>query len=128
MSNKKAYVPTGTEWMEEDFGMSPAVRVGDMVWLSGVTVFPDEGQSLEDAIDTTFRKIEVILKDAGLDWNDVVDVTSFHVNIASQKELFLEVKSRYVTQKPYPSWTAVEVSGLWGPTIVAEIKVVASAA
>ena len=98
------------------------------MWLSGVTVSPEEGQSLEDAIDTTFSKIESILKEAGLSWNDVVDVTSFHVDLAPQKEPFLKVKSRYITQKPYPAWTAIEVKGLWGATLVAEIKVVASAA
>ena len=128
MTNRKSFVPEGTEWMEEDFEMSPAIRAGDLVWLSGVTVFLEGGQSLENAIDTTFSKIEKILKSAGLDWNNVVDVTSFHVDIAPQKELFLKVKSRYITEKPYPAWTAVEVKGLWGPTILAEIKVVASAA
>ncbi len=128
MTGRIAYAPEGTEWMEKDFGMSPAIRVGDLVWLSGVVVSPQEGQSLEDAIDTTFSKIALTLKEAGLSWDDVVDVSSFHVDLAPQKELFLKVKSRYITEKPYPSWTAVEVKGLWGDTLVAEIKVVASAA
>ena len=128
MNTRVTYAPSGTEWMEKDFGMSPAIRSGDLVWLSGVTVSPEEGQSLEDAIDTTFAKIESILKEAGLSWNEVVDVTSFHVDLAPQKELCLKVKSRYITQKPYPAWTAIEVKGLWGATLIAEIKVVASAA
>jgi enamine deaminase RidA (YjgF/YER057c/UK114 family) len=128
MAIRKSYAPEGTEWMEEDFEMSPAIRAGDLVWLSGVTVFLEDGQLLEDAIDTAFSKIEKTLKSAGLDWNNVVDITSFHVDIAPQKELFLKIKSRYVTKKPYPAWTAVEVKGLWGPAILAEIKVVASAA
>ncbi len=127
MTSRIAYAPEGTEWMEKDFGMSPAIRAGDLVWLSGVVVSPQVGQSLEDAIDATFSKIALTLKEAGLSWNDVVDVSSFHVDLAPQKELFLKVKSRYITQKPYPSWTAIEVKGLWGDALVAEIKVVASA-
>ncbi len=128
MSLRTSFAPPGTEWMENDFGMSPAVRVGDLVWLSGVVVSPQEGQSLEDAIDKAFSTIQMILGDAGLTWDDVVDVTSFHVDLEPQKEIFLKVKERYVTAKPYPSWTAIEVKGLWGATLVAEIKVVANAA
>lgn len=128
MTKRTCYAPAGTEWMESDFEMSPAIRAGDVVWLSGVTVMPEEGQSIEEAFDTTFQKIAIILREAGLDWNNVVDVTSFHVDVASQKEAILKVKQRYINKKPYPAWTAVEVTGLWGPAIVAEIKVVASAA
>ena len=128
MSSRQVYAPSGTEWMEKDYGMSPAIRVGDLVWLSGITVSPNEGQSLEDAIDDAFSTIEAILKEGGLTWNEVVDVTSFHVDLQPQKEAFLKVKSRYITKTPYPSWTAIEVKGLWGTTLVAEIKVVASAA
>ncbi|MGR8949152.1 MAG: Rid family hydrolase [Gammaproteobacteria bacterium] len=128
MTEPRAYVPEGTEWMENDFGMSPAIRSGDLVWLSGVTVAPQDGESLEAAIERTFKTIEKILQEAGSSWNNVIDVTSFHVDLEPQKETFLKVRAKYVTGKPYPSWTAVEVKGLWGATLVAEIKVVARAA
>ncbi len=128
MPPRTSYTPPDTEWMENDFGMSPAIRVGDLVWLSGVVVSPQEGQSLEDAIDKAFSTIQMIIGDAGLTWNDVVDVTTFHVDLEPQKDIFLKVKERYITEKPYPSWTAIEVVGLWEATLVAEIKVVASVA
>ncbi len=127
MSTRTSYTPPGTEWMD-DFNTSPAIRVGDLVWLSGVVVSPQEGQSLEDAIDKAFSTIQMILEDAGLTWNEVIDVTTFHVGLEPQKEVFLKVKDRYITEKPYPCWTAIEVAGLWRATLVAEIKVVASAA
>ena len=127
MATRISYVPPGTESAEDEMGMSPALRVGNLVWLSGVPVSsPQEGQSLEDAIDTTFSDIKSILEEAGLTWNDVVDLTTYHLDMEAQKELFLKVKSRYVTKKPYPSWTAIEVTCLWDETLVAEIKVVAS--
>ncbi len=128
MSKHLTFTPPGMEWMESDYGMSPAIRAGDLVWLSGVTVSPDQGQSIEDAFESTFSKITTILGQAGLGWNDVVDITSLHVDIAPQKEPFMKVKSRYITKKPYPAWTAMEVKGLWGAALIAEIKIVASAA
>lgn len=127
MTQKTSYVPSGMEWMENRFGMSPAIRSGDLVWLSGVTVSPVEGEHLETALERMFATTQAILKEANLTWSDVIDVTSFHVDLESQKEAFLKVKSRYITTKPFPSWSAIEVKALWAPTIVAEIKVVARA-
>jgi len=127
MTERRTFAPPGTEWMENDFGMSPAIRSGDLVWLSGVTVSPQEGEDLETAIDRTFQTIQTILAEADLTWNDVIDVTSFHVDLERQKEAFLKIKANYVNQKPFPSWTAIEVKGLWGATLIAEIKVVARA-
>lgn len=127
MATRTSYVPPGTEWAEDEMGMSPAIRVGNLVWLSGVPVSPPkEGQSLEDAIDTSFSEIESTLEEAGLTWNDVVDLTTYHLDMEAQKGLFLKVKSRYITKKPYPSWTAIGVTRLWDESLVAEIKVVAS--
>lgn len=121
----RTFVPPGTEWMINDFGMSPAIRAGNQIWLSGVTVSPKEGQTFEAALDQAFSTITTILESADLTWSNVVDITSFHIDIDAQRDVFLKVKGKYVTARPYPAWTAVGVNRLWLPTIVAEVKIVA---
>jgi len=127
MNKAVTYNPPGTEWMERDFQMSPAIHIGGLVWLSGVGVLPQPGESVESAFNRGFETIQEILNAAGLDWNNVIDLTTLHVDLPSQREAILKTKNQFITKKPYPSWTAIEVKGLWLPELIAEFKVVASA-
>ena len=127
MPNRTSYTPAGTEWMETGFGMSPAIRADDQVFLSGVTAARQDGEPFEAAIDRAFVTIGDILAEAGLSFDDVIDMTSFHVDLQAHKDAFLAVKQKYVTRKPYPAWTAIEVAGLWMPDLFVEIKITASA-
>ncbi len=126
MTKIVTYSPIGMEWMERDFQMSPAVRAGGLVWLSGVGVQQRSGESVESAFSRAFVTIEEILNAAGLGWNNVVDLTTLHVDLQSQREAILKTKNQFITRAPYPAWTAIEVKGLWFPELIAEFKVVAS--
>ena len=79
--------------MENDFGMLPANRSGDLVWLSGVTVAPQDAESLETAIARAFETVEKIAQEARPDWTDVIDVKAFHVDLESHKEMLLKAKA-----------------------------------
>ncbi|WP_251359174.1 Rid family hydrolase [Kangiella sp. TOML190] len=54
---------------------------------------------------------------------DIVDITSYHIDI-SQIGQVAKVKKRFIPQN-HPAWTAVGVSGLVRPEMLLEIKVVA---
>src|SRR5262249_9416648 len=70
-----------------------------------------------------FANLRAVLAAAGCTFEDVVDVTSFHTDPASQFEAFLAVRDAELGAPPYPNWTAVGVNWLAGFDFA--IKVVA---
>lgn len=73
---------------------------------------------------TAFEALEAILMDADAGLEDIVELTSYHVDMAGYMDLFMEVKDRYLGE-PYPAWTAVGVSELIVPGGLVELKAVA---
>ena len=55
---------------------------------------------------------------------DVVEMTTFHVNMREHVQTFMRVKDRFV-KEPYPTWTAIGVETLFSPQSLVEIRVVA---
>ncbi len=106
-------------------GFADAVIAGDAVYLSGVVAVPDPGETDGTAAyDRAFKRIEATLGRAGVGWDDVVDLTTFHTDLAGQINEFSEVKNRYI-KAPFPAWTAIGISALYEPTGLVEIKIVA---
>lgn len=110
---------------QEAVGYADAVIAGDTIYLSGVVAGPAKGESdLAAGYDRAFKHIAATLARAGASWDDVVDITTFHTDLAAHIDGFATVKNRYV-KAPFPAWTAIGVSRLYEPTAVVEIKVVA---
>ncbi|WP_447750299.1 RidA family protein [Sphingopyxis fribergensis] len=110
---------------QEAVGYANAVIAGDTIYLSGVVAGPAPGESdLAPGYERAFKHIAATLARAGASWDDVVDITTFHTDLAAHIEGFAAVKNRYV-KAPFPAWTAIGVSRLYEPTAVVEIKVVA---
>ncbi len=111
--------------IEEEWGFSSALITGDTLYLSGVVAGLREGETdLGVAYDRAFKRIGAVLEKAGASWDDVVDITSFHTDVTAQMPAIVAVKNRYVS-KPYPAWTAIQVSRLIPPNGITEIKIVA---
>ena len=109
---------------QEEWGYSDAIIVGDTIYLSGVVVGQREGESLESAYDRTYRRIGAILTRAGVGWDDVVDITTFHTDVTTQMPAIVAVQRRYI-QAPFPAWTAIDVDRLIPDRGITEIKIVA---
>ena len=108
---------------QTQFGYAEAVRAGDTIYLSGVVAAPAPGEKgLVPAYERAFAHIESILKRAGASWDDVVDITTYHINIDAELGDLSTVKNRHV-KAPFPTWTAIQVSRLYEPSAVTEIKV-----
>lgn len=115
----------GARGFMEQFGFSEAVIHGDTVYLSGVIAGPaPEGMTREEAYDRTFQYIGSVLERAGSSWADVVDMTTYHVDIDASLPALAEVKNRYV-KAPFPAWTAIDIDRLYAPQGEVEIKVTA---
>jgi len=70
------------------------------------------------------KVIAATLARAGVSWDDVVDMTTFHTDLAGTIDAFVAVKNRHVKLPP-PAWTAIGISALYEPTALVEIKVTA---
>ncbi len=134
VGDKQAIVPEGMEWMVEQYGFSPAVRAGDFLYLSGIiaelprdengVIAPASVENLTAAYERAFAEIETVLAAGGASFDDVVDMTTYHVDLAGQTEAIMAVKNRYI-KAPHSAWTAIDIDSLYIETGVTEIKITA---
>lgn len=111
--------------IHEEWGFAEAIVAGDTVYLSGVVVGLGPGETdLKAAYARTFDRMGASLRRAGVGWDDVVDITSYHTDLTTQMPAILAVKHRYV-KPPFPAWTAIGVSRLIPDRGLTEIKLVA---
>ena len=109
----------------EDWGFAEIIVAGDSAYVSGVVAGLRQGETdLEAAYTRAFDRIGTSLTRAGLSWDDVVDITSYHTDLTTQMPAIIKVKHRYV-KAPFPAWTAIGVSRLIPDRGLTEIKVVA---
>lgn len=115
----------GLRTIEEEWGFADAVIAGDTVYLSGVVAGVRPGErDLEAAYARAFERMGKILARAGVGWDDVVDITSFHTDLTTQMPAIVAVKKRFMPGPP-PAWTAIQVSRLIPDSGITEIKLVA---
>ena len=122
-----AVVPPGFETLDSDWQTSPALVSGGHVFLTGFYGCPMDGPPPADPeaqMRIAFDTVTEVLTAGGLGWRHVVDMTSFHVGLSDHLAQFKAIRSRYV-QRPYPTWTALEVAGFAIPGVIVELKVIA---
>jgi enamine deaminase RidA (YjgF/YER057c/UK114 family) len=105
---------------------SPAIRSGDLLFVSGQVGSRDDGSPepvFENQVRRAFTNLRAVLAAAGCTFDDVVDVTSFHTNPEAQFEAVMKVRDEEIGEAPYPNWTAVGVTWLAGFDF--ELKVIA---
>ncbi|MEL7099822.1 MAG: RidA family protein [Pseudomonadota bacterium] len=125
---KTEIIPKGMEGLVQGWHASPGIVSGGHLFVNGFNGCPVGGvpsPEPEAQMVTAFDKVGAVLAKAGLAWGDVVDMTTFHVGLATHLELFKSVRARYV-RAPYPAWTAIECAGFAIPGVIVELKVVAA--
>ena len=127
MAAREIVIPKGMENQYEDWRIAPGHRVGDTLYCSGQIGFAADGSLPADAetqFVNAFEQVGTILRAAGGSFEDVVEISSFHVGLVEHLELFSKVRDRYL-DKPYPAETAVGVAELGVPGAVVEIRATA---
>ena len=110
------------------FQYSPAVMANGLVFIAGQIGLRADGSIPDDPkeqIDVAFKRIEAVLKHMDLDFTDVVELVSYHVDVGSQLATFREVKEQYI-RSDFPAWTILGIAALARPELIVEIKVVAA--
>ena len=124
---KQVIVPAGTETLAALFQYSPAVKLGDMVWDSGVLPFDAAGHiptDLPAQVHAAFQGLRHVLEAAGTSMDDIVELVSYHVGFPEGGETIGAIKAQYITHT-FPAWTAVGVTALGVPGALLEIKATA---
>lgn len=108
--------------------MSPGLECNGFVFLTGFNGMAPDGTLSQDPcaqIRQAFDQVEMVLREAGLTFRDVVEMTSYHVGLHDHLEQFKAIRAEHVGE-PYPAWTAIEVAGFASKGVFVEIRVVAA--
>ena len=124
---KKVLAPETIAHWVDDWHLAPALDTGDFVFFSGVTgASPD--LTVSDDPETQFRDTFGFLGDclvaAGLGFDDIVDITTYHVDLRRHLETFVRVKDAFI-KPPYPAWSAIGVTELITEGTLVEIRAIA---
>lgn len=128
MADDRVYLTSESEGWMRKWPASAAVRAGDLLFLSGQASVADSGRPLDagDAakqLRNTFARIRAVLRAAGAEIDDVLDVISFHKDPRTIDAAFNV--GRKVFTAPYPAWTALGMVGAHDPRLEVVVRVVA---
>ena len=114
--SKRENISSGSPW-EEKIGYSRAVRIGNMLELSGTTA---PGETIYDQTKAVIELAQKVLKEAGSGLDKVVRTRIFTTDISQWEEIGKAHGEFFGTIKP--ATTMVEISKLIDPTIMIEIE------
>ncbi|UZE52145.1 RidA family protein [Rhodopseudomonas sp. P2A-2r] len=126
MTKRDAVFPPGRQALYDINRYSAAIRSGDLLFVSGQVGSRADGSPepvFDRQVQLAFDNLAAVLKAAGCTFDDIVDVTSFHTDPATQFDAVNAVRQRAFGEPPYTNWTAVGVNWLAGFDF--EIKVIA---
>lgn len=121
-------VPSST-WPSR-FTFSPAVRVGNLIFLSGTTATDDKGNIVGpgDIVAQThqiFHKFSLILGSMGGSLANIVETTEYILSLEDYKKT-ADLRRELFKGPPWPAATGVVVSGLVRTDALIEIKGIAA--
>ena len=126
MPKRDVVFPADRHALFEKHGYSPAVRSGDLLFVSGQVGARRDGSpepDLAKQVQLAFDNLNGVLEAASCSFDDVVDVTVFVVDPEKNFETVFPVLRQNFGDKPYPTLTGVGATWLAG--FLFEIKVVA---
>ena len=127
MTLNRTNYASGAKW-EDIVGYSRAVRVGNMIEITGTVAVDKDGAAVGpgDAYKQTrfiLEKIEAVLKQAGASMKDVVRTRMFVTDISRWEEYGKAHGEFFHTIRPCTSM--IEVKGLIAPEYLIEIEATA---
>jgi enamine deaminase RidA (YjgF/YER057c/UK114 family) len=127
MPDREVIIPDAMQALAERAGYAPAVKVGATLFCAGQVGRTDDLQVIADPEQqfiAAWKNLRSVLQAGGCDFEDVVDMTTYHVDMARHMAVFREVKNR-LFPKGLCAWSCIGVSELAHPGLLVEIKCVA---
>jgi enamine deaminase RidA (YjgF/YER057c/UK114 family) len=127
MAHGQMITTAGTAWPER-YTFSPALRVGNLLFLSGTTATDDAGNLVApgDIVGQTryiFEKFAALLASAGGGLEHIVETTEY-ITTTENYRATADVR-RQVFTPPYPTATGVIVAGLLRTGALIEMSAIA---
>lgn len=126
MSTRKSIFPQHPHALYKEHGYSPAIRSGDLLFVSGMVGAREDGTpepDLEKQVQLAFENLRGVLEAANCTFDEVVDVTMFLVDPEASMSFMLAAMKKAFPREPFANVTAVGVNWLAGFQF--EIKVIA---
>jgi enamine deaminase RidA (YjgF/YER057c/UK114 family) len=120
-------VPESDKSLYNNFHFAPAVRSGNLLICSGVIGSGGDGKVPEAAADEfrlAWQGVGQVLEEAGLNYDNIVEYTTFHVGLNAHLADFMKVRDEFLSE-PWPAWTAIGVTELAVRGGRVEIRVIA---
>lgn len=125
----RVYQPITVGPWSDKITFSPAVRAGNLLFISGHTATDEKRQIVGrgDIVAQTrhiFRKFEPLLAAVGASFDNIVETTEYFLSLEDYAHT-AEVRREFFGGPPYPAATGVLVSGLIREHALIEIKATA---
>ena len=120
-------IPEQNERTYEAFHFAPAVRASGLLICSGQIGTGADGsipESPEEEFRNAWTAVGRILAEAGLSYDDIVETTTYHVNLNEHLQSFMAIRDEFISP-PWPAWTAIGITELAVPGARVEIRVMA---
>ncbi len=118
-------LPEAMKASYDNFHFAPAQRHDGVVYASG-QIGTGAGGTIPESAEEEFRNawqaVGAILQEAGLDFSNIIEFTSYHVGLQENLGTFMKVKDEFI-KEPYPAWTAIGITELAVPGARVEIRV-----
>ena len=80
---------------------------------------PDD---MNEEFHNAWKSIGEILGEVGARYSDIVECTTYHVDVHSHITEFSAIRDQYISE-PWPAWTAIGITELLVPGAHVEIRV-----
>lgn len=127
MSDREIIVPASMQALAQRAGYAPAVVAGNTVYCAGQVGRTPDLQVIADPeaqFAACWDKLRLVLAQAGCTFDDVVDMTTYHVDMKQHMDVFRRVKDA-VFPRGRCAWTCIGVAELAHPGLLVEVKCIA---
>jgi 2-iminobutanoate/2-iminopropanoate deaminase len=112
----------------EPYLLSQAIRVGDVLYVSGQAGYGDDGKIVEGGFraqgEQAFSNLRRVLEAGNSSLHNVAKVTIFLTDMSYFAEI-VELRRAHFSE-PYPADTIVEIKALYTPEAMIEIEAIAA--
>lgn len=127
MNDRQIIVPDSMKLLAERAGYAPAVKVGKTLYCAGQVGRAADLTVIEDPelqFLAAWENLRIVLAAGGCGFEDVVEMTTYHLDMQRYMPLFRSVKDSIFPRNTC-AWTCIGVSELAKPGLLVEIKCIA---
>lgn len=124
---RESIIPANMQDVAREKGYLPALRVGDFIFVAGQVGRDAQFNVVADPraqFAAAFENLRGVLAEAGCTFDDIVDMTTYHVDMPVHWDAFRAVKRELFPTAVFP-WTCVGATALASPAFLLEVKATA---